>query len=81
MIIEIIPSHLTEPQCMEVFQNHIKPGIVTTQYHLQGGQGQVNCQAQPKPQLSWAEWLYFHLIQPPPPTRPGKIISEKQLTK
>ena len=24
------------------------------------------CQAQPKPQLSWAEWLYFQLIQPPP---------------
>ena len=23
------------------------------------------CQAQPKPQLSWAEWLYFQLIQPP----------------
>ena len=31
-----------------------------------------NCQAQPKPQLSWAEWLYFQLIQPPPPP-PGKV--------
>ena len=30
------------------------------------------CQAQPKPQLSWAEWLYFQLIQPPPPP-PGKV--------
>ena len=32
------------------------------------------CQAQPKPQLSWAEWLYFQLIQPPTPaTHPGKF--------
>ena len=32
------------------------------------------CQAQPKPQLSWAEWLYFQLIQPPPhPYPPGKV--------
>ena len=23
------------------------------------------CQAQPKPRLSWAEWLYFQLSQPP----------------
>ena len=30
------------------------------------------CQAQPKPQSSWAEWLYFQLIQPP--THPGKFI-------
>ena len=74
MIIKIIPSHLAEPQCWKVFQKHIKSGIVTTQYHLQGSHGQVNCQAQPKPQLSWAEWLYYQLIQPsynPPP--PGKV--------
>ena len=32
------------------------------------------CQAQPKPQLSWAEWLYFQLIQTPPTTHPtGKV--------
>ena len=29
----------------------------------------LNCQDQPKPQLSWAEWLYFKLIHPPPPNR------------
>ena len=29
--------------------------------------------AQPKPQLTWAEWLYFQLIQPP--THLGKFIS------
>ena len=32
------------------------------------------CQAQRKPQLSWAEWLYFQLIQPPTPRHPpGKV--------
>ena len=31
------------------------------------------CQAQHKPQLSWAEWLYFQLIQPHTPTHPGKF--------
>ena len=30
------------------------------------------CQVQPKPQLSWAHWLYFQLIQPLPP-QPGKV--------
>ena len=30
-------------------------------------------QAQPKPRLSWAEWLYFQLIQPPPPTHPHSL--------
>ena len=30
-------------------------------------QPNIFCQAQPKPQLNWAEWLYFQLIQPPPP--------------
>ena len=32
----------------------------------------TNSQAQPKPQLSWGEWLFFKLIQPPPHT-PGKV--------
>ena len=32
-----------------------------------------NCQAQPKPQLSWADWLYFQLIQPSTPHPPGKV--------
>ena len=40
----------------------------------------IYCQAQPKPQLSWAQWLYFQLIQPPTPTHPGKFISLQELT-
>ena len=31
------------------------------------------CQAQPKAQLSWAEWLYFQLIQPTPTPHPRKV--------
>ena len=77
MIIKIIPSHLAEPQCWKVFQKHIKSGIATTQYHLQGGHGQVNYQVQPKPQLSWVKWLYFQLIQPPHPHR-GKFILQQE---
>ena len=33
----------------------------------------VHCQAQPKPQLSWAKWLYFQLIQHTHPHPPGKV--------
>ena len=32
---------------------------------LTGRDFKTFCQAQPKPQLSWTEWLYFQLIQPP----------------
>ena len=45
-----------------------RSNYIHTRLHDNGSHFQTFCQAQPNPQLSWAEWLYFQLIQPPPPT-------------